>query len=237
MDDQKIKVLLVDDDTLLGNEIVRELNKKGCEVTYLNAVYGVSEAIQKTTPDVLVFDVGIGNESGIELAYTLYDGNPSLPIIFISSHHEEQLKERGLLLAGAVAYLDKPFSPKLLMTYIQRFTHERRSNHSHTDNHLKKIGNILFDLQNRVIITEKGRIKELRPMEFNILEKFAFHFGETVSREEILQAAWEGRSEYYNNQSLNNYIRRLRTLLTKDTNLEIASIRGVGYQLRELLHR
>ncbi|WP_294081556.1 response regulator transcription factor [Proteiniphilum sp. UBA5384] len=237
MNEQKTKVLLVDDDTLLGNEIVRELNKKGCDVTYLNTVYGVSEAILKINPDVLVFDVEIGEENGIELAHNLYDGNPSLPIVFISSHHEEQLKEKGLLLAGAVAYLDKPFSAKLLMAHIDRFTRERKSNTSNTGNQPKKVGNILFDLQNRAIITEKGKIKELRPMEFNILEKLASYFGETVSREDIFEAAWKGQSDYYNDQSLNNYIRRLRTLLEEDTNLEIASMRGMGYQLREVLHQ
>lgn len=186
---------------------------------------------------MLVFDVEIGEENGIELAHTLYDGNPSLPIVFISSHHEEQLKEKGLLLAGAVAYLDKPFSAKLLMAHIDRFTRERKNNTSNTGNQPKKVGNILFDLQNRAIITEKGKIKELRPMEFNILEKLAFHFGETVSREEILHAAWKGQSEYYNDQSLNNYIRRLRTLLEEDTHLEIASMRGMGYRLRDVLHQ
>ncbi len=233
MDKRKINVLLVDDDILLGNEIASKLNKKGCEVTYLNAVYGVSEAIQKINPDVLVFDVEIGEENGIELARTLYDGNPSLPIVFISSHHEEQLKEKGLLLAGAVAYLDKPFSANLLMAHIDRFTRERISTPTHTGNHPKKIGNILFDLQNRAIITEKGKIKELRPMEFSILEKLVLHFRETVSREDIFDAAWKGQSDYYNDQSLNNYIRRLRTMLEEDTNLEIQSLRGQGYLLRE----
>lgn len=45
MNTEKIKVLLVDDDTLLGNSVAEELNKRGYETTYLSATYGVSEAI------------------------------------------------------------------------------------------------------------------------------------------------------------------------------------------------
>lgn len=110
MKKRKIKVLLVDDHILLGNAITCELDERGYEITFLNSVYGVDEAINRLSPDVLVFDVEIGKDNGITLAYNLYAGNPSLPILFISSHHEEKLKEESLLFAGAVAYLDKPFS-------------------------------------------------------------------------------------------------------------------------------
>lgn len=235
MENHRIKVLLVDDDVLLGNAISRELNERGYDITFLNSIYGVDEAIQRLSPDILVFDVEIGKENGITLAYNLYEGNPSLPILFISSHHDEQIKEESLLLAGAVAYLDKPFSAKLLSAHIDRFTRERIGTTSRAhDNHLQKIGNILFDLKNKSLLTESGNIKELRPMEFNILRKLVNHFSDFVSREDILSAAWEGQSLYYNDQSLNNYIRRLRTLLEENTNLEINSSRGMGYQLREV---
>lgn len=233
MNNQKIKVLLVDDDVLLGNAITNELNEKGYEVTFLNSIYGVDDAIRDLSPDVLVLDVEIGKDNGIALAYDLYDGNPSLPVLFISSHHDEKFKEEGLLFAGAVAYLDKPFSAKLLAAHIDRFTREKVGATSIYKKYVKKIGNALFDLKNKALLIENGNIKELRPMEFNILKKLMSKFGNFVSREDILYAAWEGQSEYYNNQSLNNYIRRLRVLLEENTNLEINFSRGSGYQLRE----
>lgn len=235
MNNQKIKVLLVDDDVLLGNAITNELNEKGYEVTFLNSIYGVDDAIRDLSPDVLVLDVEIGKDNGIALAYDLYDGNPSLPVLFISSHHDEKFKEEGLLFAGAVAYLDKPFSAKLLAAHIDRFSHGRVGGSFTYNKHVKKIGNALFDLKNKALLIEDGTIKELRPMEFNILKKLMSKFGNFISREDILYAAWEGQSEYYNDQSLNNYIRRLRVLLEENTNLEINFSRGFGYQLKEKL--
>ena len=233
MKNQKIKVVLVDDDIILGNAITNELNERAYEVTFLNSIYGLDDAIRDLSPDVLILDVEIGKDNGIALAYDLYDGNPSLPIIFISSHHDEKFKEEGLLFAGAVAYLDKPFSAKLLAAHIDRFTCEKIGGSSTYNKHVKKIGNALFDLRNKALLIEDGNIKELRPMEFNILNKLVAHFENFVSREDVLYAAWEGQSEFYNNQSLNNYIRRLRVILEENTNLEINSSRRSGYQLKE----
>lgn len=233
MKKHKTKVLLVDDDILLGNSITRELNERGYEITFLNSAYGVDEAIRRLSPDVLVFDVEIGKENGITLAYDLYAGNPSLPILFISSHHDEKLKEESLLFAGAVAYLDKPFSVNLLSAHIDRFSRKGLGMSPVNNKLLQKAGNGLLDLKNRALLTESGNIKELRPMEFNILKKLVEHFSDFVSREDIFYAAWEGQSNYYNDQSLNNYIRRLRILLEENTNLEIHTLRGMGYKLNE----
>ena len=70
-------------------------------------------------------------------------------------------------------------------------------------------------------------------MEFNILRKLIANSNQLVSRDDILYAAWEGQSEYYSDQSLNNYIRRLRNLLEDNSNLIIQLHRGVGYSLVE----
>lgn len=236
MKNQKIKVLLVDDDVMLGNGITGELNERGYDVTFLNSTYGVDNAIRDLSPDVLVLDVEIGKYNGIELAQNLYDGNPSLPILFISSHHDEEFKEEGLLSAGAVAYLDKPFSAKLLAAHIDRFTRDKIRGSSVYNKHLKMIGNAQFDLKNKVLILEDSSIKELRPMEFNILKKLVTHFDNFVPREDVIYAAWEGQTEFYNNKSFNNYIRRLRIIFEENTNLEINSSRGLGYQLKKAEH-
>jgi len=227
---QKIKVLLVDDDTILGNSVAEELNERGYETTYLSATYGVSEAIQQLQPDVLVFDVEIGKENGIEMALKLFKGNPALPIIFISSHHEVEMKEAGLS-AGAVAYLDKPFSIKLLVAHIDRFVRMTKSS-SGTFSNIVPISSMQLDTKNRALIFKDGAIVDLRPMEFNILRELATRMNEVVSREDMYVAVWDKEKAFYNEQSLNNYIRRLRGILEPDEKVEISMHRGMGYKLR-----
>ena len=229
--EQKIKVLLVDDDIILGAEIADQLKNFGkYAVEYLNNVYGISEAIEAHQPDVLVFDVEIGNSNGIDIILQLYGGNPNPPVIFISSNHTTDVKVKGLVDAGGVAYLDKPFAVRTLAAYIDRFVRERNKDFTPAD-HIKQLGNMQFDIRNRALICENRVIKDLRPMEFSILKKLTGSFNQYVSRIDLMAAAWDGQKAYYNEQSFNNYIRRLRNLLKNDTNLVIELSRQFGYKL------
>lgn len=227
---QKIKILLVDDDIIFGNSITEELNERGYETTYLNATYGVSEAIRQLQPNVLVFDVQIGEENGIELALKLFKGSPVLPIILISSHHDIELKEAGFS-AGAVAYWDKPFSIRILVTHIDRFVRMTKSD-SGTFSGIIPIHSMQLDTKNRTLIFGDGSIVDLRPMEFNILRELATHLNQIVSREDMCVAVWGKVEDYYSGQSLNNYICRLRNILERDTKVKISLNRGLGYKLK-----
>lgn len=226
-----IKVLLVDDDVLLGSSIVDELNKRGYDATYLSAGYGVAEAIEKIEPHVLVFDVEIGKENGIEMAEELFNGNPTLPIIFISSHHEDETKEAGLM-AGAVAYIEKPFSARLLAAHIDRFARIKKLS-PETAEHIIDLGTTRLDKRNRTLILENGSMVDLRPMEYCILERFLQNINDIVSREELCQAVWGDETAYYNEQSLNNYIRRVRVLMEESASgFEVVLHRQLGYRLK-----
>ncbi len=230
MEERKKRVLLVDDDMMLSHLLVNELKEKGYDVHYQSSVCGVGDAIRAFSPDVLVLDVEIGDENGIEYANELFGGNPHLPIIFISSHHEEYMKMNGLT-AGGVSYLDKPFSSKLLAAHIERFARTNNIS-SKDDDNIVKLGNALLDIRNHALIMPDGNIKGLRPMEFNILKRLLLKADEIVSRKDLFYSVWEDKKTCYNDQSLNNYIRRLRTLLEDShTGLTILLHRNMGYQL------
>ncbi len=223
----------MDDDVILGNGVVGELNKRGYDATYLSATYGVEEAIKQLKPDVLVFDVEIGKENGIKVTEKLFKGSPSLPIIFISSYHEDETKEAGLM-AGGMAYIEKPFSLKLLSAHIDRFSRMKKLT-PETSEHIISIGKILLDTRNRTLILANGSMLDLRPMEYVILKKLTDNFNETVSREDFYLAIWKKEASYYNEQSLNNYIHRVRVMLeNNDTGLEVSLHRGKGYRLKNM---
>jgi DNA-binding response OmpR family regulator len=234
MESPVIKVLLVDDDVLLGSSIVDELNKRGYDATYLSAAYGVAEAINKINPHVLIFDVEIGKENGIEMAQELFNGNPTLPVIFISSHREDETKEAGLM-AGAVAYIEKPFSARLLVAHIDRFV--RLANISTASaSHILPFGNAQLDTKNETLILPRGSILSLRPMEYSIMHLLLLNLNNYVVREELQHSVWGEDATFYNDQSLNNYVRRVRVLLEKNsTGLEVCSFRQKGYKLQTVV--
>ncbi|MGI6478189.1 MAG: response regulator transcription factor [Salinivirgaceae bacterium] len=231
----KIKVLLVDDDVMLGSGFVEALNERGYDATYLTAAYGIEEAIKKLTPDVLVFDVEIGKENGIEVAEKLYKGNPDLPIIFISSHKDDAVKMAGLM-AGGVAYIEKPFSHRLLSAHIDRFTRIKNLT-PELQEQIISVGKVQLDTRNRTLILADGSIIDLRTMEYNILKKLIDCFNKTVSRDDLYIAVWGYETTYYNEQSINNYVRRIRVMLEKNnTGLEVCTHKGQGYELRDLIN-
>lgn len=236
MSTNRIKVLIVDDDLFLVSKIAEELNKRGYKASYLTTAREVQDAIEELSPDVLVFDVEIGEENGIDMAEQLFKGNPTLPIIFISSHHDEDRKTAGLM-AGGVAYIDKPFSPKLLSAHIDRFTRMKKLTPEKPE-HITTVGNAQLDTRNRTLILANNSIIDLRPMEYVILKKLLDCFDEVVSREDFYLAIWKDDASLYNEQSLNNYIRRIRVILEEgDTGVEVYLHRGYGYRLRKTMKK
>ncbi len=75
-----------------------------------------------------------------------------------------------------------------------------------------------------------GRKRVLTNLEARVLEKLAAHTGKTVDASELMIAVW-GRDDISNRNSLHSYIHKLRTLLGKDSGVEIINQRGFGYML------
>ena len=74
-------------------------------------------------------------------------------------------------------------------------------------------------------------------MEYNILKKLIDCFNKTVSRDDLYIAVWGYETTYYNEQSINNYVRRIRVMLEKNnTGLEVCTHKGQGYELRDLIN-
>lgn len=93
------------------------------------------------------------------------------------------------------------------------------------------ISSMQLDTKNRALIFKDGAIIDLRHMEFSILKEMVTHLNEFVHREELCKSIWGSNSNHYNEQSLNNYIRRLRTIFEQDGKVEITLHRGLGYRL------
>ena len=138
-------------------------------------------------------------------------------------------------MAGAVAYIEKPFSARLLVAHIDRFTRKTKLT-SENPEHIITIGNAQLDTRNRALVFVGEKIIDLRPMEYAILKKLTDNFNEIVSRDDLYIAVWGEDTAFYNEQSLNNYVRRVRVLLEKNsTGLEVCSFRQKGYKLQTVV--
>lgn len=104
----KAKVLFIDDDVMLGNIVTMALTEEGYAVHQQNSLTGIKAVVNEFRPAIIVMDVEIGVEDGIDVMPELYAVSPEIPIIVISSHTESNELIRALR-NGAIAYLKKPF--------------------------------------------------------------------------------------------------------------------------------
>lgn len=217
----KGKVLFIDDDIALGNIVTTVLTDEGYEVHQQNSLRGIKGIISEFKPGILILDIEIGTEDGIDKMPELHLMAPDLPVIVISSHKEEKEVVRALR-NKAVAYLRKPFGVEELMAYLERYINPAAPSPL-------TIASLELDAVTRILSQDGKEVKKLSKLEFALLSLLYEHCNAAVSREEIY-GLWENAAEV-ENHSLYNLISKLKNVLSVDANIEISKS-GDGYVLR-----
>lgn len=174
------RVLLVEDDQGIATQLVRGLVRGGYRVDHV--VTG-REALAWGEPDVVLLDLGLPDTDGVQVCRRLR-GQSAAAIIVITARGEES--ERVLALdAGADDYLVKPFGLAELQARIRAVLRRIRP-----DSEVLRCGPLAVDLRRRKV-SVAGTDIALTPKEFDILECLAADPGRVVSRQEILEGAWD----------------------------------------------
>ncbi len=174
------RVLLVEDDQGIATQLVRGLVRGGYRVDHV--VTG-REALSWGEPDVVLLDLGLPDTDGVQVCRRLR-GQSAAAIIVITARGEES--ERVLALdAGADDYLVKPFGLAELQARIRAVLRRIRPG-----SEVLRCGTLTVDLR-RQKASVAGTDIALTPKEFDILECLAADPGRVVSRQEILESAWD----------------------------------------------
>lgn len=218
------KVIVVDDDTHLGNLISMELTADGYKVHYQNSLTGIKGIIESFEPSILVLDVEIGEDDGITSATDILETYPLMPILFISSHIDIDDIKRGVS-GGGVGYIRKPFDMEELKVYIERFALSKKDKSPFTE-----IGSYSLNLETRDLLHKGVFITQLSFLEFNGLQLLLQNQNKTVDYKDISIKLWD--KKYPETEaSMNNLISKLRKLLKNDSRIFIQTIRKEGYRL------
>lgn len=222
---EKIKVLFVDDDLLLGQVVGTALQAEGYDVFYQNSLEGLTARATACMPDIIFLDVQIGTESSIETAPRLRVLLPDVPLIFVSSYTDGTTIRQGLE-TGATSYLKKPFDMEELTGYIRRYA--VRTSHTSIP-----IGRLRLDCRTRELTDSRSGkpVKCLSHMEYRLLKLLVAYREQAVEKKLIEATLWE-KTETPNEQSLMNCISHLRKYLAADSGMEIALLPKQGYVLR-----
>jgi len=217
------RILLVEDDVALGQQVVDALSRAGFEPHWVQD----GDDARGLEPDdyrLIVLDLMLPGTYGMDLLKG-YRKKSEVPVLILSARDDTADKIRGLEL-GADDYVTKPFFPEELLARIQACL--RRPNLSSTERLV--VGAIVIDFERREI-TASGRALSLTPVELEILSTLARRKGAAVTRDALVEAALDPAQDS-SRRTLDVHISRLRTKLGGDAS-QLETVWGIGYRLSE----
>ena len=227
MNDEKVKILLCEDDENLGMLLREYLQTKGYDADLQPDGEAGYKAFTKNKYDLCVFDVMMPKKDGFALAADIRNINSEVPIIFLTAKSMKEDILQGFKL-GADDYLSKPFSMEELLSRIESIL-RRVKGKKVKDVVVFNIGGFVFDAQKQVL-TYDGETKKLTTKESELLRLLASNANSILERNDALKSIWED-DNYFNARSMDVYITKLRKLLKDDPNVAIINIHGKGYKL------
>ena len=232
--DEKLRILLCEDDENLGMLLREYLQAKG----YAAELYPDGEAgykaFLKNKYDLCVFDVMMPKKDGFTLAQEVRAANAEIPIIFLTA---KTLKEDILegFKIGADDYITKPFNPLELVarvkTQLRRYTR-----YNPREGTVQEVTEYDFRGLQISKATHKcvlfGEELALTPLEFSILWYLCEHRGNVVSSEELFEHVW-GEAFMDSNNTVMSHIARLREKMHEPSRKPkfIKTVWGVGYTI------
>lgn len=232
-----IKVLLVEDDKNLCFILRSSLEQMigGYQVTVATNGREGLEALEREAFDVVVSDVEMPVMDGKEMTRAIRERHPNLAIILITGLTTARDVINGYQ-SGADFYIKKPFLPEELDAHIQAILRMKRENRpapiaEKETNVTYTIGQYRFVPSGNQLLFGDER-QNLTPKEARILEMLCRKKGEVVNRDEILTAIWE-TADFYSSRSLDVFITKLRKYLSKDPNIALKVLKGVGICLED----
>jgi two-component system phosphate regulon response regulator OmpR len=225
MSETPAHILVVDDDKRLRELLRRYLSEQGFLVTAAASAAEARERLAGLAFDLIVLDVMMPGESGLELTRALRrEGR--VPILLLTAMSEGEDRIAGLE-TGADDYLTKPFEPRELVLRIRAIL--RRAPHEDATSRQVRFGPMSFDLE-RLILRRGGEEIRLTSAETELLAALARRAGEPVARED-LRAAGTGAEDA---RTVDVQVARLRRKIEDDPRFPryLQTVRGRGYLLR-----
>ena len=220
------KILIVEDDEKLRNELETFLNNNGYQAETLKSFNHTIQDILNNNPNLLLLDVNLPNVDGEYICKEIRKQS-NLPIIIVTSRNNE-IDELLSLNYGADHYITKPFHLQILLAKIASLL--RRTNIG--TNAQDKIEAKEFVLNtDKSTIEKDGKEIELTKNEFRILKYLVQNRNKIVAREEIMACLWDSEN-FIDDNTLTVNITRLRNKLEElDLKELIQTKRGQGYIL------
>lgn len=226
----KYKVLYAEDEATLAEIISDGLRNSGYEVQLAPDGQQALELFGSGQPDICVLDIMMPVKDGYTLAEDIRRLNSEVPIIFLSAKSLGDDVVKGFK-SGGNDYLKKPFTMGELLVRMEALL-KRFGNTAPQEapsSNRKTFGNSALNTVSQELITPIAKYR-ISYKETAILELLLEHRNALLPRQTALLKIW-GDDSYYNARSMDVFMSHLRKMLKDDLDVELMSIRGVGYKL------
>jgi DNA-binding response OmpR family regulator len=216
-----MKVLLVEDDEMIGESVHGALRDEGFSVDWVKDGNLAEAALDVTDYDAVMLDLGLPDKDGVDVLRTLRTKGKSLPVLVVTARDSIAQRVQGLNI-GADDYLVKPFDLEELIARLHAVIRRARGGLDQ----IYKSGNISVNLTTRQVLNEDAQIV-LSAREWTVLEALIARPGAILSRSQLEEKlyGWSGDVE---SNAVEVYIHGLRKKLGQKF---ILNVRGLGYMV------
>lgn len=220
-----MRLLLVEDDALLGDGLRAGLVQDGYSVDWLREGTSAEAALCSSSYDLAVLDINLPGRSGLQLLKGLRNSGSTLPVLLLTARDTVADRVTGLD-SGADDYLIKPFDLDELLARLRALLRRHSGRASPEFRH----GDLVVDPAAHTV-TLTGSPVEISPREFAVLQLLLENRGKVLSRSRLEEGLYSWQSEVESN-AVEVYIHHLRKKLGQSL---IRTVRGVGYVIDKSL--
>ncbi|MDK2643245.1 response regulator [Vibrio vulnificus] len=214
-----MRLLLIEDDTLLGQSMVTSLSRHGYTVDWLEKGSGVTSALKTEDFTAVILDLTLPDIDGLDVLRNIRSAGFNLPVVILTARDDIKDRVQGLD-RGADDCLGKPFALEELLARLRVVI--RRQSGSATE--VIEVGELSLSLSDQSIRYQEAVLKLTRN-EFKILAALMTNAGRVMSKDQ-LQQSLHGWDDSASDNAIEVHIHNLRK---KAPNVPIKNIRGVGY--------
>lgn len=226
-----IKILYVEDEVNLGKIVKESLESRSFEVKMIADGALVMDAFHEFGPDIVLLDIMLPHIDGLTLGRSIREVDNHVPILFLTAKTQTKDVIEGFS-SGGNDYIRKPYSVEELIVRIHNLLSLSGRQDIHTDGQSEIALGSLYRFNPREYqLHTPTTTYNLSHRENELLKLLLQYNDQTINRKEILVKIW-GDDTYFNSRTLDVYIRKLRTYFSEDENMQIYTIKGVGYRVR-----